>query len=72
MRFVLKSAVGQVGLAPWRLINFSLTTENADAMPYVPEELMGSRIVAKSAYTAERENVLMHFGHFQMAKTDLL
>jgi hypothetical protein len=52
--------------------NFSLTRENVDTAAYVPDELKGNRAVAKSAYTAGREIVLMHFGHFQVAKTSPL
>jgi hypothetical protein len=67
-RFVLKSAVGQVGLPPQWGVKFSLTTENTGHGRYVPDELNNTRIVVRTSYKAEHEIVLTLNGHFKNAK----
>jgi hypothetical protein len=49
-------------------VKFSLTTENAERARYVPDELNNTRIVVRTSYKAERENVLMLSGYFKNAK----
>jgi hypothetical protein len=42
--------------------------ENAEQERYVPDELNNTRIVVRTSYKAERENVLMLNDHFKNAK----